>query len=246
MQADMKTFTARETYGTSVLTAAVAGNSYEISDQMAMPESFISSQFKAIAADFDIKAFKTGMLTNQATVDVVTENIQNNDFGFFVLDPVIITEHGALLLEESAYQTLIDELIPLSDIITPNFYEAQKLSGVKITNDDDMITAAKVLQKMGASTVFIKGKHDSESQNIVRDLFLDENETVEWFEETYVNTTRVNGSGDTLSSCIVSEVAKGKSVRESVRIAKSYTHEAIKNEMNVGHKFGPVNHIKWQ
>ncbi|MGR3742504.1 bifunctional hydroxymethylpyrimidine kinase/phosphomethylpyrimidine kinase [Companilactobacillus sp. DQM5] len=242
-QADLKTFMARNTYGMSILTAAVAGNSYQISASHIMPVDFIEAQFKALAEDFNISAFKTGMLADTPTIKTVVDNIKKYDFGFFVLDPVIITKHGDMLLEESAYKTLINELLPLADIITPNFYEAQKLADMQILNDDDMIVAAKKLQKMGVKNVLLKGKHNDDNQSEVKDLLLLENGETLWLSEEYIKTNRVNGTGDTLAACIVSEISKGNSLSDSVKTAKLFTHAAIKNEMDIGHKFGPINHF---
>lgn len=242
-QADLKTFMARKTYGMSILTAAVAGNSYGISASHVMPVDFIDAQFKAIAEDFKVSAFKTGMLADTATINSVVNNLNKTDFGFFVLDPVIITKHGAMLLEESAYQTLIKELFPLADLITPNFYEAQKLADMEIKDNQDMIEAAKKLQSLGVKNILLKGSHHDDTQKEVTDLLLLEDGSLTWLTEDFIKTDNVNGTGDTLAACIVAEIAKGKSIKESVQIAKKFTHKAIKEGIDVGHKFGPINHF---
>lgn len=242
-QADLKTFMARDTYGMSILTAAVAGNSYQISASMVMPPDFIEAQFKAIAEDFHVKAFKTGMLADTPTIQTVATNIKQNDFGFFVLDPVIITKHGNSLLEESAYQTLLSDLLPLADMITPNFFEAQKLAEMEINTEEDMLVAAKKLQNLGVKNILLKGKHNDDAQTEVKDLLLLEDGQTLWLSESYVKTERVNGTGDTLAACIVSEIAKGNNISDSVKTAKKFTHAAIKNEIDPGHKFGPINHF---
>lgn len=117
MQADMNTFLARKVYGTSILTAAVAGNSYGIHASHALPVDFIKAEFKAIADDFKILATKTGMLTDTKTIHSVIESYKKYDFGPLIVDPVIITKHGAMLLEQEAYETVRDELIPLATVI---------------------------------------------------------------------------------------------------------------------------------
>lgn len=242
-QADLKTFMARNTYGMSVLTSAVAGNSYQISASHIMPVDFINAQCDALAEDFTISAFKTGMLADTPTINAVVDNITKYDFGFFVLDPVITTKHGNMLLEESAYQTLTTKLLPLADMITPNFFEAQKLADMEINNDDDMVAAAKKLQAKGVKNVLLKGRHNDDSQTEVRDLLLLENGDTKWFAEDFIKTDRVNGTGDTLAACIVAEYAKENSIADSVATAKKFTHAAIKNEIEIGHKFGPINHF---
>lgn len=241
MQADMNTFLARKVYGTSILTAAVAGNSYGIHASHALPVDFIKEEFKAIADDFKILATKTGMLTDTKTIHAVIESYQKYNFGPLIVDPVIITKHGAMLLEREAYETVRDELIPLATVITPNFYEAQKLVESELQNEDEIIEAAKKLQAMGAKNVVIKCEHTGDFET-VKDYVLLEDGKNFWLEDEYIDTEHINGTGDTYSACIAAELAKGASIEEAIRISKKYTHDAIKNEIAVGHKFGPINH----
>ncbi|AYE37841.1 bifunctional hydroxymethylpyrimidine kinase/phosphomethylpyrimidine kinase [Companilactobacillus zhachilii] len=242
-QADLKTFMARGVYGMSVLTAAVAGNSYGIHDSVNMPVEFIKNEINDIKKDFKVTAFKTGMLSDSEIIHTIAEEIKDKPFGIFVLDPVIITKHGAMLLEKDAYQSLINELFPLADLITPNFYEAKKLTGLELKDKSEIIKSAQILQKLGPKNILIKGKHSANTTNNVEDYVLLENGNSFWVSKPFVKTTHINGSGDTLSSCIVAEIAKGKSMEQSIHIAKSFTYKAIKNEIDVGHKFGPVNHF---
>ncbi|MCH4171311.1 MAG: bifunctional hydroxymethylpyrimidine kinase/phosphomethylpyrimidine kinase [Lactobacillus sp.] len=242
MQADMHTFFARKAYGISVMTAAVAGNSYGIHDATALSPDFIDSQFKAIADDFKVLATKTGMLTDSTTIQTVAKNYKQYDFGPLVLDPVIITKHGNLLLEQAAYETLRQELIPLATVITPNFFELEKLADMTITTDADMLTAAKKLQALGAKNVVAKGAHHEDTNlTEVKDLLLLENGETFWLSEPYHPTQRINGTGDALSACITAEIGKGAGIEAAVRIAKTLVNQAIERELAVGHKFGPIN-----
>ncbi|MFC6175269.1 bifunctional hydroxymethylpyrimidine kinase/phosphomethylpyrimidine kinase [Companilactobacillus huachuanensis] len=242
-QADLKTFMSCGVYGMSVLTAAVAGNSYGIHDSINMPVSFIQSQIKDIKDDFKVSAFKTGMLSDSEIIHTVADAIKDKPFGPFVLDPVIITKHGAMLLETEAYQTLIDELFPLADLITPNFYEAKKLSGLELKNREEIVKAAHKLRKLGPKNIMIKGEHSDDSISEVEDYVLLEDGQSFWISEPYVKTDHINGTGDTLSSCIVAELAKEKSMEDAIKIAKTVTYNAIKHEIAVGHKYGPINHF---
>ncbi len=242
-QADLKTFMARGVYGMSVLTAAVAGNSYGIHDSVNMPSSFIKSQIKDIKDDFEVSAFKTGMLSDSEIIHTVAEEIKDKPFGTFVLDPVIITKHGAMLLETEAYQTLIDELFPLADLITPNFYEAKKLSGLELNTHEEIVEAAHKLRALGPKNIMIKGEHADDSIDSVEDFVLLEDGQSFWISEPYVKTEHINGTGDTLSASIVAEMAKGESMEDAIRTSKTFTYQAIKNEIAVGHKYGPINHF---
>ncbi|VFA72466.1 phosphomethylpyrimidine kinase [Enterococcus faecium] len=153
MQADMHTFFTRNVYGVSVMTACVAGNSYGIGASVTLPTDFIDKEFELIAKDFQIRAAKTGMLADSKLIETVVKNYQKYDFGPLVVDPVIVTKHGNLLLEESALQSLKEKLVPLAEVLTPNFYEAEKLTGRTLAAEEDFVQAAKELQDMGAKTL---------------------------------------------------------------------------------------------
>ncbi|WP_268912390.1 bifunctional hydroxymethylpyrimidine kinase/phosphomethylpyrimidine kinase [Lentilactobacillus sp. SPB1-3] len=242
MQADLHTFFRRHVYGASVMTACVAGNSYGIHDAVNLPTSFIDNEFKALADDYQIKASKTGMLSDSELIMTVVKNYTQYDFGPLVVDPVITTKHGNVLLEESAYQTLRDKLIPLATVITPNFFEAQKLAEMQINDEADTKLAAKKLQQLGAKNVVLKGRHDDNHQTEVADYVLLESGEDFFLLDKYHATNRVNGTGDSLSACIAAEIAKGTSIKEAIEIAKRFVNEAIESEIMVGHKFGPINH----
>ncbi|MHA8111386.1 bifunctional hydroxymethylpyrimidine kinase/phosphomethylpyrimidine kinase [Lactobacillaceae bacterium Melli_B4] len=242
MQADLHTFQALKVHGTSVITACVAGNSYGIHDSVNMPVSFINQEFKDLADDYQIRAAKTGMLSDSELINTVVENYQKYDFGPLVVDPVIVTKHGAMLLKQSAFDTLKQKLIPLATVITPNFYEAQKLTDMEIKTDEDMLTAAEQLRSLGAKNVMIKGRHDSDKQTTVKDLVLLANGDHFWLTGQYFATDRKNGTGDTLSAGIAAELAKDTEVADAIKIARAYVDRAIQNEILVGHKYGPINH----
>ena len=243
MEADMNTFQRFNVHGMCVMTACVAGNSYGIQASQALPTDFVDQEFKSLADDFKIRASKTGMLADSAMIETVVKNYQKYDFGPLVLDPVIITKHGAMLLEEEAFETLKKRLVPLATVITPNFYEAIKLTGIKIKNDADMVKAAHILQDMGAKNVMLKGPHKPGEQKEVRDFVLLEDGKNFWLSEPYFETNRVNGTGDVLSACITAEISKGESLEQAIRTAKKFVTAAISHPIEVGHKFGPVNHL---
>ncbi len=246
MPADLHAFYARGVYGMGVLTAAVAGNSKGIFSQQVMPLDFIEAQFKALHDDFKVKACKTGMLANKDVIRLVAENLTDQRFGAVVLDPVIITKHGATLLDDDAYQTFLQTLLPLATIVTPNFYEAQKLTGLSLQTPHERLEGARYLQRLGAKNVLLKGRHDRSDQKEVSDFLLLEDGSTYTLSKPYFATSRVNGTGDTLSAVITAELAKGRDVLSSVKIAKDFTYEAICHPIQVGTKFGPINHAAAQ
>lgn len=241
MPADLHSIFANKVYGLGIITANVAGNSKGIFAQQLMPLDFIQKEFDAINDDFKVKALKTGMLGTKEITDLVADNLEKYDIPK-VIDPVIITKHGAMLLKQDAYDAFIKRILPLATVVTPNFYEGQKLTDMKLDSKEAYIKAAHKLQKMGAKNVMLKGQHGEGSTN-VDDLLLLESGKEIWLDKPYFDTTHINGTGDTLSATIAAQLALGKSVEEAVKIAKDFTYQAISHPINVGHKFGPINHL---
>ncbi|KRM05282.1 hydroxymethylpyrimidine phosphomethylpyrimidine kinase [Liquorilactobacillus ghanensis DSM 18630] len=242
MQADLETFFTRKVYGISIMTACVAGNSYGIHASATLPLDFIRQEFADTAADFKVKAAKTGMLADTELIKEVVADYQKYAFGPLVVDPVIMTKHGNQLLEEQAVDTLRKLLIPLATVLTPNFYESEKLTGMQIKTDVDLEKAAHKLQELGAKNVVAKGSHHDPQQTTVKDFVLLASGKSFWLTDRYYPTTHINGTGDSLSACIAAEIAKGTDIEKAIRIAKDYVNTAIKQEIAVGHKFGPINH----
>lgn len=245
MPADLHAFYARGVYGMGLLTAAVAGNSKGIFAQQLMPADFIEKQFKVLNDDFDISAVKTGMLANKEIIDIVAKNLKKYHMKNIVLDPVIITKHGATLLEEDAYQAFLKQLVPMATIITPNFFEAQKLTNLQLKNDQEIREGAKILQNLGAQNVLLKGNHPKDATEVTDYLLLADG-SEHWLTKPYIATNRVNGTGDTLSAVIAAELAKGNDIKSAVKIAKNFTYEAIAHPIEVGSKWGPINHLEAQ
>ena len=242
IQADLHAFFSRQVYGASILTAAVAGNSYGIHAAVNLPTDFIDQEFTTLADDYQILAAKTGMLSDSTLIKTVVKNLKKYDFGALVVDPVIYTKHGDMLLAEEAFATLRNELVPLATVITPNYFEAQKIAEMAINSETDTIAAAKKLQQLGAKNVVIKGDHPVGKIDDVRDFVLLADGTSFWMADNYVDTQRVNGTGDTLSAVITAELAKQTPIAEAIKIAHDYVHVAIEQEIAVAHKFGPINH----
>lgn len=241
IQADLKTMQERRVFGTCVVVAVTAQNTLGVTDVAVMPRHIIDHQFAALAEDLDIKAAKTGMLANSAVVDAVVENYQKYDFGPLVVDPVMIAKGGAKLLSDEAIEAVRTRLLPLAYLITPNLPEAEKLAGMSIKNNADAKAAAARLQELGAQNVLIKGGHFSDSAES-RDyvLFADGSE-LELASPRY-ETNNTHGTGDTISSVIVSEIAKGKSLKQALQIGKAFINAAISDGIQVGHGHGPLNH----
>lgn len=243
MQADLETFMHFKVYGASVVTACVAGNSYGVNAVQTLPCAFVAQEFKDLADDFKIRAVKTGMLANAALIQTVVNNYKRYDFGPLVVDPVIAGNNpNTSLLDPDALQILRQELLPLATIVTPNYVEAQKLTQLKIHNQKDMLTAAKLIQSWGAKNIMIKGPHHP-TKGVVHDLVLLSNGHHFWLSGKYYSTTDKNGTGDTLSAGMVAELAKGLNVPTAIKVARQYVDKAIRDSLEIGHRYGPINHF---
>lgn len=240
IQADLKTFQARHVFGMSIVIALTAQNTIGVQDSLAIPSDFISAQFDSLAADFKIKACKTGMLADKAHVLTVVDNLKKVDYGPLIVDPVMIAKGGHPLLKEDAIDTIRTELLQIAYVVTPNLPEASVLLDKDITTDDDIKEAAQRLQEMGAKNVIIKGGHAQSS--LSKDFVLLENKQAFWLESKRVDTVRTHGTGDTFSACIAAELAKGFSGEEAIITAKKFIQGAISQSISVGHGHGPTNH----
>ncbi|MGX3021906.1 bifunctional hydroxymethylpyrimidine kinase/phosphomethylpyrimidine kinase [Ursidibacter sp. B-7004-1] len=242
IQADLKTFQMRGVFGTSVITAVTAQNTLGVFDIHTIPLNTIESQLKAIADDFQINAFKVGMLGTSEIIECVAENIKRYDFGIFVLDPVMIAKGGSALLQQNAIQSLSQKLLPLATVITPNIPEAESLTGIQIHDEQSLLQAAKSLRQQGAKTVVIKGGHSMNSQSeICRDWVFSDNETF-YVDSPRFNTPHTHGTGCTFSACLTAELAKGYSLKQALHTAKAFITQAINQPLGIGQGYGPTNH----
>lgn len=240
VMADLKTMQERRVFSTAVIVAVTAQNTLGVQDFMALPKKLIDEQFASLADDLAIKACKTGMLADAEHVDIVVDNLKKYDFGPIVVDPVMIAKGGAALLADDAIEVVKRDLLPLATIVTPNLPEAERLTGLSIKSDAAMREAAQQLQAAGTKNIIIKGGHGN--TDTVRDYVLLESGKDFWLSAPRVDTVRTHGTGDTLSSAMTAEMAKGKDIETAIRIAKDFVEAAIRNTIQVGHGHGPLNH----
>ncbi|MDO4669951.1 MAG: bifunctional hydroxymethylpyrimidine kinase/phosphomethylpyrimidine kinase [Aerococcus sp.] len=241
VQADLKTMQERHVFGTSVIVAVTAQNTLGVLDFAVMPTEIINQQFQALAEDLTIKAAKTGMLANREVVETVANNYRKYDFGHLVVDPVMIAKGGAKLLSDDAVWALRTHLLPLAYLVTPNLPEAEALSQVNITTKSDAIVAAQRLQALGAKNVLIKGGHSHDPKES-QDIAVLENGDTFVLTGARVDTPNTHGTGDTLSSVVAAELAKGQDLPTALKIAKAFVNAAIAHGIQVGHGHGPLNH----
>ncbi|WEV36934.1 bifunctional hydroxymethylpyrimidine kinase/phosphomethylpyrimidine kinase [Lactobacillus sp. ESL0677] len=240
IMADLKTFQMQGVFGTAVVVAVTAQNTLGVQASHLLPLEMIDKQCASLAADFKIRATKTGMLGDAAHVHQVALNLQKYDFGPVTVDPVMVAKGGAHLLSEDAITTVKKELFPLANLVTPNLPEAQVLTGMTVTSQQQYPDLAHSLQEMGVKNVLIKGGHSTTEE--VRDFALLEDGSSFWVSSPRTHTKRTHGTGDTLAAAITAQLALGHDLAAAVKLAKKYVTKTIEQTIQVGHGHGPLNH----
>ncbi|MDP4088473.1 MAG: bifunctional hydroxymethylpyrimidine kinase/phosphomethylpyrimidine kinase [Bacillota bacterium] len=245
IQADLKSFSAQGVYGMSVITAITAQNTQGVFAVQDITPEIIGQQMDAIFTDIEVDAVKIGMVSQAASIEIISEKLRQYKPSKVVLDPVMISKSGYSLLQPSAKSALLAELLPLAYVITPNIPEAEAIlegklgKAFKIQNVEDMTRAAKEIRELGPEFVLVKGGHLEAS---AVDVLFD-GETAVYFNEDRVNTKNTHGTGCTLSSAIAANLALGYSVVESIKISKAYITDAIRHSLDIGKGVGPTNHF---
>ncbi|QNK02313.1 bifunctional hydroxymethylpyrimidine kinase/phosphomethylpyrimidine kinase [Dyella telluris] len=230
IQADLKTFHARGVHGLSVIAALTSQNTRGVTAVHTVPLKHIRSQLDAVFDDFPIGAVKTGMLGSAAVTKLVAKEMRTRQPSWLVVDPVMISTSGARLLDEDAVQAMVEELIPLADVLTPNLPEAEALLGRKLRKAKDFDRAGEALLALGAKAVLLKGGHSDERQ--VVDRLYDERGVMELRHRRL--PIEGHGTGCTLASAIAAELAKGQAPRSAVRRAVAYVQRALERSYRPG------------
>ncbi|MGM0839510.1 MAG: bifunctional hydroxymethylpyrimidine kinase/phosphomethylpyrimidine kinase [Bacillota bacterium] len=242
IQADLKTFQELNVYGMSAITAVTAQNTRGVQGVYPLSAEAVIDQLTSIAEDLPPKAIKTGMLVNEDIISHVADFVRLHSWKNLVVDPVMIAKGGAALLEREAVNALINELIPLAFVVTPNIPEAETITGHEILTEADIKRAAKILFQMGAKHVVIKGGHQSHAQSSQATDFLFDGKRFYEFSSPRVFTPHTHGTGCTFSAVITAQLAKGLTVNESVQTAKQFITAAISDSLGIGSEHGPTNH----
>lgn len=238
IQADIKTITAHKLYAMSAITALTAQNTTGVYGIMEVSPDFLEKQMDCVFSDIYPDAVKIGMVSSKVLIETIASKLIRENAKNIVLDPVMISTSGCKLLADDAANALIEKLIPIATIITPNIPEAEVLSGRKITNVEDMMCAAEKIAQNYDGAILIKGGHQLNDAN---DL-LYHNGKAEWFYGERIDNPNTHGTGCTLSSAIASNLAIGNSLSQSICNAKKYISGALKANLNLGKGSGPLNH----
>lgn len=239
VQADLKTFSAIGTYGMSVITAITAQNTQGVFLVEDLSNEIIKKQIEVVFEDIPPKAVKIGMVSSPEIIKEITDTLKKYNPEYLVVDPVMISKSGYSLLKPEAKKNLIEYLIPMAYILTPNVPEAEEITGLHIENIEDMKEVGKKILELGPKYVLMKGGH---LEGDAVDVLIGEN-TFEVFKQERLDRKNTHGTGCTISSAITAHLALGYSIEKAVELSKIYITEAIRNSFDIGKGVGPVNHF---
>ncbi len=229
IQADLKTFSALEVHGLTVVTAITSQNTSKFSKVKEISDDMIESQLQSVLSDFDIDVIKIGMVYSSLVIKTIYSELKEIKIPI-ILDPVLESTTGGILMRKEALPLFKKLLVPLSFVITPNILEAERLSGMKIKTIKDVRKAATAIHNMGAKNVVIKGGHFA--GKFATDLLLEENK-FHIFSGKRINRT-THGSGCNFSASLAVSLAKGNTLKNAVKFAKEFSFKSINSSQKVG------------
>jgi len=245
--ADIKTFAAMGCFGTAAVTSLTFQNTVAVYGAAHQTAEVLRSQIESVIDDFEIAAVKIGMTPTRELIEAVAEIVEKKRLPNVVVDTVIRSTSGYDLIDEDAVGSLIERLLPLADVITPNMAEAERLTGSEAQDLDGMKRAARRIHEMSAAAksrrtarraVLVKGGH---MEDEATDVLFDGRE-FHIFRAPKIATRETHGTGCTLSSAIAALLARGCDVPEAVARAKQYLSEILRAAPDIGHGAGPLNH----
>ena len=244
IQADLKAFSANGVYGMSAITAITAQNTRGVQAIHPVPVDIIHQQIASVMEDIGADVVKTGMLHSSDVIHTVRDALEQHPPPHLVVDPVMVATSGDKLLEDEAIQTLIEVMLPMASLITPNLPEAEIILGRKIETPDQARQAAKDMAHTGARGILLKSGH-ARGEELTDLLYLPgEDEMIE-IPNPRIQTSNTHGTGCTLASAIAAWLARGLSLHQATRKGLGYTHQAIERGAlyQLGHGNGPVQHF---
>lgn len=244
IQADIKTISALGGYAATVITALTAQNTMGVSGIYPVPPAFVTQQIQAVMEDICPSSMKIGMINHVEIVQAIAQAINQYHPQHVVLDPVMVSTSGCKLISDEAITAITQQLIPITEIITPNLSETEILTGIHAHDQESMYQAAKILLNQGCKAALIKGGH-LEGDRMCDLLLTRESETPYLFEAPKVESKNTHGTGCSLSSAIATFLALEYSLPVAVEKAKEYVYQGIMagKDVQIGKGHGPLNHF---
>jgi hydroxymethylpyrimidine/phosphomethylpyrimidine kinase len=237
IQADLKAFARLGCHGSSALVALTAQNTVAVTAVHELPPDFIRAELDAVLDDIGVDAAKTGMLFGATVIETVSDWLERHPT-LLVVDPVMVAASGARLLQEDAVAVLVERLLPLATVVTPNLHEACTLAGVPYRDDADRSELAEAIHARGAPAVLVTGGHGVDAV----DWLFDGVRHVPIPVARYGEET-THGAGCTHSASLAAFLARGKSLEDAARAAAEIATEAVRSGYRVGAGSGPVDVI---
>lgn len=246
ISADVKTIAAHSCYGIACITAMTVQSTAGVRRVVGVDPGLITDTLEELASDMRIAAVHIGMLGTAKVVRAVAEFLGNrsgkDELQNVVLDPIIRSSSGTELLDAPGVRVLIEKLLPLADIITPNVDEAAALTGLKVTSLEEMKVAAVKLHEMGAKAVVVTGGHLDKAIDLLS--FATKTGTAqEVFKAERQRSNSTHGTGCAFSTALACHLAMGRGIAEATLLAKTYVTAAIVAGHPLGRGTGPVNHL---
>ena len=238
LQADLKTFHRFGVYGEAVATLITVQNTLGVTRVDRLPADLVAAQIRAVVDDIPPQAAKTGALGSREVVEAVADAAERFTFPL-VVDPVMISKHGARLLDEDACGVLAERLIPRAFLLMPNLDEAAMLAGFTVNDRSSMLRAAEKLASLGVANVLVKGGH---LRGDALDILYMRDGGVREFRAPRIDTPHTHGSGCTYSAAITAGLALGVPLADAVARAKEFVTAAIRTNPGLGSGSGPLNH----
>jgi hydroxymethylpyrimidine/phosphomethylpyrimidine kinase len=239
IQADLKTFTAFRVFGMSVITAVTAQNSVGVQGVENLPPAFVARQLQSVLSDFGADAAKCGMLSTAPIIEAVAVGLAEHPVPKLVVDPVMVAKSGDPLLQPDARRALIERILPLALVVTPNLPEAEALAGLAVASRADMEEAARRIGALGPRYVLVKGGH---LKGDALDLLWNGRDFTA-FSAPRVESANTHGTGCTFSAAIAAGLARGQALGDAIREAKAYVTRAIRDGFQAGHGVGQLRHF---
>jgi hydroxymethylpyrimidine/phosphomethylpyrimidine kinase len=240
IQADLKTFAAFGVYGASAITAVTAQNTVGVRAIHEVPTDVVAAQIDAVLEDIGADAAKTGMLSNAEIIEAVADRLRAYSFTRLVVDPVMVAKSGDALLRPEAVRALIELLLPLAAVVTPNALEAAVLSGIEVRDSESAREAARRIHALCPAIVIVKGGHLAGNRS---DDLLFDGRSFEVLSGRRIDTPHTHGTGCTFSAAITACLARGMEPIAAAREARAFLQGAIENAEPLGAGHGPVNHF---
>ena len=240
--ADVKTIAAHGCYGVGCITALTVQSTAGVRRVEPVSPEVVGETLKELSADVEILAVRIGMLGSGKVARVVSDFLDKSGLRNIVLDPIIKSSSGYDLIDAAGLRLLIERLLPLATVITPNVDEAAALTGFAVTNLEQMRVAAARLHEMGAAGVVITGGHLEKAIELLS--FTSRHGTEqEVFKSNRQQSKSTHGTGCAFATSMACHLARGRGLPEAVLLSKTYVAAAIANAHPLGRGTGPVHHL---